>query len=373
MPSVIVSEESPILGFYELAFHAPGTSYVRTYYRRPIGMLPGKVPPEILQRIVFSKLGRSDPDVILGPEIGEDAAVIKVGDQVVIAATDPITGSLEDVGWLAVHVNANDIATFGVSPRWFLASVMLPPGYTPDQLGKIMNQIDSAAKELDIAVTGGHSEITESVSQPIVVGFMMGIAPTGRYVTSSGAKPGDALIVTKTIGIEGTSILATEGASYLSNGVGKDIVEQGQNLKNSISVVKDGVTAFQTGFIHAMHDPTEGGLANGVHEICDASGVGCELENDLIPIHEATRKICEYLQISPLELISSGSMLISCESRYASKVIDELNAVGIDSAIIGLVTADATYRKVRLDGMLQNLPRPSTDALWAALKKISLS
>jgi len=336
-------------------------------------MLPGKVPPEILQSIVFSKLGRTDADVILGPALGEDAAVIKIGNQVVVAATDPITGSVEDVGWLAVHINANDIATFGVSPRWFLASIMLPPGCTPDQLGTIMNQIDGAAKELDIAVTGGHSEITESISKPIVVGFMMGITPIDKYVTSSGAKPEDAIIVTKTVGIEGTSILATEGGSYFSREISKDIVEQGRQLRNSISVVKDGVTAFQTGFIHAMHDPTEGGLANGVHEICDASGVGCELENDLIPLHDATRQICENLQINPLELISSGCMLISCESKHASQVVDELDAVGIESVIIGKIVSDAANRKIRINGFWEDLSRPTSDALWLALKKITSS
>jgi len=336
-------------------------------------MLPGKVPPEVLQSIVFSKLGRSDADVILGPELGEDAAVIKVGDQVIIAATDPITGSVEDVGWLAVHVNANDIATFGVSPRWFLTSIILPPGFTTDQLGKIMNQIDMAAKELDIAVTGGHSEVSESVSQPIVIGFMMGIAPTDKYVTSSGAKPGDALIVTKTVGIEGTSILASEGGLYLSEKISEEIVKQGQQLRNSISVVKDGVTAFQTGFIHAMHDPTEGGLANGVHELCDASGVGFNLEYDQIPLNEATKQICEHLQINPLELISSGSMLISCEGRHAAHIMQELSAVGIDAAIIGTLVADSTHRQIAIDNQSHDLKRPATDALWSALKKINPS
>ncbi|MGY5880840.1 MAG: AIR synthase family protein [Candidatus Thorarchaeota archaeon] len=336
-------------------------------------MLPGKVPPEVLQQIVFSKLGRLDSDVILGPELGEDAAVIKVGDQVVIVATDPITGSVEDVGWLAVHVNANDIATFGVSPRWFLTSIMLPPGSTPDQLGKIMHQIDTAARDLDIAVAGGHSEITESISQPIVVGFMMGIAPVGEYVTSSGAKPGDALIVTKTIGIEGTSILTTEGSSYLAEKLGPDVVREGQQLRNLISVVKEGVTAFQTGFIHAMHDPTEGGLANGVHEICDASGVGCELERDQIPLNDATKQICDHLQINPLELISSGSMLISCESEHASQVIEKLEAVGVAAVIIGYVVSNPSHRKIIIDGSTQELTRPTTDALWSALKKINPS
>jgi hydrogenase maturation factor len=336
-------------------------------------VLPGKVPPEILQSIVFSKLGCLDKDVLLGPELGEDAAVIKVGNQVIVAATDPITGSVEDVGWLAVHVNANDIATFGVSPRWFLASIMLPTGYTPDQLGKIMHQIDSAAKELDIAVAGGHSEITESITQPIVVGFMMGIAPSGEYVTSSGAKAGDSLIVTKTIGIEGTSILATEGSSYLTEKIGIDVIKTGRQLRNSISVVKDGITAFQTGFIHAMHDPTEGGLANGIHEICDASGVGCEVEKDQIPIDNATQQICKALQINPLELISSGSMLISCDPKHASQVIKKLGEVSIDAAVIGTFHSDPTHRTIKIDGSSQRLQRPRTDALWAALKKINPS
>jgi len=336
-------------------------------------VLPGKVPPEILQSIVFSKLGRNDPDVLIGPELGEDAAVIKVGDQVVVAATDPITGSVEDVGWLAVHVNANDIATFGVSPRWFLASILLPSGYTPDQLSKIMHQIDTAAKELDIAVTGGHSEITESVAQPIVVGFMMGIAPAGEYVTSSGARSGDSIIVTKTIGIEGTSILATEGSVHLTEKLGNDVVTRGQQLRNSISVVKDGVTAFGTGLIHAMHDPTEGGLSNGIHEICDASGVGCELENDLIPLNDATRKICEYLQINPLELISSGCMLICCDSKQAPHVIEKLAAADIEAVAIGTLNSDSSHRKIIIDGSTHDLKRPATDALWSALKKINPS
>ncbi|MCK4566951.1 MAG: AIR synthase family protein [Candidatus Thorarchaeota archaeon] len=336
-------------------------------------MLPGKVPPEILQSIVFSKLGRMDSDVLLGPSLGEDAAVIKIGDQVVVAATDPITGSVEDVGWLAVHVNANDIATFGVSPRWFLASIMLPVGFTPDELGKIMHQIDEAAKTLDISVAGGHSEITDRITQPIVVGFMMGVAPTGEYVTSSGAKPGDNLIVTKTIGIEGTSILAAEGSSYLTEILGPDVVRKAQQLRESISVVKDGVTAFQTGFVHAMHDPTEGGLSGAIHELCDASGVGFEIDNDLIPMADVTRLICDTLQINPLELISSGSMLISCDREKAVHVIDELESAGVRAMIIGSVVSDSSHRKIVIDGLIQDLQRPTTDALWSALKKVNPS
>jgi hydrogenase expression/formation protein HypE len=257
-----------------------------------VGMLPGKVPPEILQKIVFANLGMKDPDILLGPSIGEDASVIRVGDKVIIAATDPITGSVADVGWLAVHVNANDIATFGVQPRWFLVSIMLPEKTTPEELGHIMKQIDDAAQILGIAVAGGHSEVTKGINRPIIVGFMIGVADEGDYVSSSGTQPGDSIILTKSIALEGTAILATEGKEYLISKVGFNVVEKGVALRAAISVVAEGIAAYRTGYVTAMHDPTEGGLSGGLHEICDASNVGFEIYKDAIPIDESTKIIC---------------------------------------------------------------------------------
>ena len=194
-------------------------------------MEPGKVPPEVLERIVYANLGKKDPAVLLGPGLGEDAALIQVGDKVIVASTDPITGSIEDVGWLAVHANANDIATFGVPPRWFLASVMLPSGYKPEDLGVIMQQIDDAAKQLDIAVVGGHSEITERINQPIVTGFMIGMTEIGNYVTSHDAQPSNDLIMTKTAAPEGTSILATEGYSFLSKHLDDAVLRDAKRMR----------------------------------------------------------------------------------------------------------------------------------------------
>ncbi|MHA2355275.1 MAG: AIR synthase related protein, partial [Candidatus Thorarchaeota archaeon] len=241
-------------------------------------MLPGKVPPDVLDRIVFAHLGKKDKDLLLGPSIGEDASLIRVGEVVIVAATDPITGSVEDIGWLAVHINANDVATFGVRPRWFLASIMLPTGFQEDDLERIMSQIHEAALSLDITVAGGHTEITDGIDRPIVAGFMMGVTTEGSYVTSAGAKPGNAIMMSKTAAIEGTAILATEGSSLLAPLISKQTVENAISLRSQISVVEDGVIAFETGHITAMHDPTEGGLLGGIHEICDASQVGFELD-----------------------------------------------------------------------------------------------
>jgi hydrogenase expression/formation protein HypE len=233
--------------------------------------------------------------------------------------------------------------------------------------------VNNAATELEVAVVGGHSEITESITQPIVIGFMIGVAPAGEYVTSNGVKAGDSLIVTKTVGIEGTSILAKEGRSYLETKLGKSLVKRGQELRNSMSIVQDGLTAFQTGFVHAMHDPTEGGLANGIHEMCDASGVGCEIDSSLIPLDDATKRICEQLQIDPLELISSGCMLISCDGEHTDSVIQALSQVKIDAVVIGQFNKNSNHRKIVINDESKDLQRPKTDALWDALKKVNPS
>ena len=336
-------------------------------------MLLGKVPPEILQKIVFANLGTKDPDILLGPSLGEDASVIRIGDKVIIAATDPVTGSVADVGWLAVNVNANDIATFGVRPRWFLTSIMLPEKTTPKELGHIMKQIDDAAQILGVAIAGGHSEVTEGINRPIVAGFMIGIADQGKYVSSSGAQPGDSIIVTKSIALEGTAILATEGEEFLTTKVGLDIVEKAKTLRTKISVVAEGVAAFETGFATAMHDPTEGGLSGGLHEICDASKVGFEIYKEAIPIDRSTKAICDSLEINPMELISSGCMIICCNEDHATEVVNIIHSRGVSASVIGKIVQNPDRRIIVTDSDGFALQRPTTDALWDALKKINSS
>lgn len=334
-------------------------------------MLPGKIPPDILQTLVFTKLGISDPDVLLGPRLGEDASVINIGEKVILAATDPITGSVADVGWLAVHVNANDIAAFGVRPRWFLASIMLPDNSTTQQLERIMIQIDEAAQILGIAVAGGHSEITVGIDRPIVVGFMIGVTDPGKYVTSSGAKPGNSIIVTKSIAQEGSAILAAEGKDFLTPKIGTNLVARAKALRKNISVLPEGLAAYETGYVTAMHDPTEGGLSGGLHEICDASGVGFEIYQDAIPIDESSRTICEVLEINAMELISSGSMVICCNNKHATEVVNTIQSRGISANIVGKTVKDPNRRLLITDSDGIILQRPKTDSLWAALKKIN--
>ncbi len=334
-------------------------------------MLPGKVPPEILKSVVFNFLGAGDDRVILGPALGQDASLIRVGDKILVASTDPITGSVEDIGWLAVNVNANDIATFGVQPLWFLVSILLPPGSTSDDVGHIMHQINAAALKIGVTIAGGHTEITEGIDRPIVVGFMLGMCELGQYVTSAGARPNDALILTKTVALEGTAILATEGAEYLTERIDPALIQEAQKMRELISVVLDGVTAFKTGYVTAMHDPTEGGLAGGIHEICDASNVGVRIYKDKIPVHPATEEICAALNIDILRLISSGCMLITCDPVHANDVVTELETHDIKASVIGEILQDPEMRVIVDSDGTSPLPRPGTDALWDALKTVT--
>ncbi len=333
-----------------------------------MNLLPGKVPPDILAKTVLAHLGAVDSSVILGPAIGKDAALIEVGDSLLVVSTDPITGSIEDAGWLVVHVNANDIATFGVMPRWLLISMMLPSGSTEQVLNRLTVQIHEAALSLNIAVIGGHTEITMGIDRPIITGMMIGVTQPGKFVTSAGARADDHIILTKTIGIEGTAILAIEGPEIISQKLSPSELAVARSFRRQISVVEDGVTAFETGLVTAMHDPTEGGLAGALHEMCDASGVGCEINMAALPIHPVTKKICELLSINPLELISSGCMLIACRPEGTEQVLNALQARHIQATMIGRFVKDSLTRNVIHYGKVEPLIRPNTDALWSALR-----
>ena len=131
-----------------------------------MSFLPGKVPTEVLEGIVFKNLGAKRDDVVLKPSIGEDAALVKVGKEILAISTDPITGAEEWLGWIAVHVSANDIATRGIQPRWFNSIILLPKKSTTELIEKICTQMDKAARQLNIAITGGHCEITPKIEQP---------------------------------------------------------------------------------------------------------------------------------------------------------------------------------------------------------------
>ncbi|MEM3616448.1 MAG: AIR synthase family protein [Candidatus Bathyarchaeia archaeon] len=329
----------------------------------------GKVPVEILKDVIFKNLGFKRGEVILGPSAGYDGAIIDVGEKSLVASMDPITGAVERIGWLAVNINANDVATFGVEPAFFLSCILLTENADRKTIEVICSQMNTAAKDLKMAIIGGHCEVTPGLANPVVIGCALGITDKGCYVTAGGAKPGDKLILTKSAGIEGTAILATERYNLLlSMGVAEKFLKSAQKFFEKISVVKEGITAFKTGGVNAMHDPTEGGVLGGIHEMADASNLGVKVFEEKIQVAKETAEICRLLGIDPLQLISSGAMLIAAKPDHAELIIEKLGKEKIEASVIGEFLSDSEKRVlVRKDKRLMNLPRPECDHLWLAL------
>ncbi len=298
----------------------------------------GKIPYSELIDSVFRHLGVSSEKVILGPKIGEDAAIIKIGSKAIVISTDPITGATNNIGWLSVHVNANDVASHGVKPSWYLCSILLSSKSSRKLIRNIMNDIDKACRELEVTVVGGHSEVTLGLDRPIVIGTMLGETDEKNFVTSSGAKPGDKIILTKSVGLEGTAILATDFYNFLKYKIDDETLRKCRNFLQNISIVDDALTSMKVGSVNAMHDLTEGGVINGLWEIAEASNAGLKVYEKEIPVTLETKKICEVTGINFLGLLSSGSLLICSKSDNANKIVSSLEEKNIPAFVIGEIT-----------------------------------
>jgi hydrogenase expression/formation protein HypE len=326
----------------------------------------GKVPNDVLQKIVFENLGHADPSVLLGPNLGEDAALIQHGGEVIAFKSDPITGSADEVGWLAVYVNANDIATRGAKPRWFIQCILLPEGSSSSDLNEICRQIDSAAKEIGVSIVGGHTEVTRGIDRPIVVGAMIGTVSDMRFFTSGGASPGDALYMTKSAGLEGTAILSSE--PRIASKFGKAFTTKCKALVKLINVAGEcAVLAKQDG-VTAMHDITEGGLLGGVWELAEAAHAGIFIDLARVPVLEETVKICSELGLDPYRLIGSGSLLFTVRPSGERDVEATLKSSGIGFSKIGAMKPASDGRSFKgTQGKVHAIEPPASDELWKGL------
>lgn len=303
-------------------------------------MQAGKLPLELLTRLL-GRINITDPRVILGPKPGEDAALIDFGDRYLVAKTDPITFATDLIGWYVVQVNANDLAVRGATPRWLMVTLLLPEGIAPDRVEGIFDQLLAACATLNITLVGGHTEVTYNLPRPIAVGAMLGEVAKDRVVRTSGAQPGDSIVLTKGIAIEGAAVLAREAQTQLIRaGVGADVIERARGLLFSpgISVVRDAAITCQTVEVHSMHDPTEGGLATALLEVAVAAGVGMTVDAERIPVLPECRALCQALGLDPLGLIASGALLATVSSQDAPRLINSLEAEGIAAYEIGEVT-----------------------------------
>jgi hydrogenase expression/formation protein HypE len=305
-----------------------------------VGLPVGKLRPALLTRLL-ERHGPKDPRVVVGPRLGEDAAVIDMGDRYLVATSDPITFATEELGWYALHVNANDIAVRGARPRWFLATLLLPEGRTDEAaVTRLFAEIAAACDELEVALVGGHTEVTYGLDRPLAVGTMLGEVAKDKLVTTGGALVGDAIVLTKGVPLEGAAIIAREKEAELrACGGTAALVARAKGLlrRPGLSVLPEAEIACELATVHAMHDPTEGGVATALHELAAAAGVGLRVDKSRIPLIPEGAELCRAFGLDPLGTIASGALLMTLAPAEAGMVIHALAREGIDSHFIGQV------------------------------------
>lgn len=319
----------------------------------------GKLPPQLLAELL-AQTAVNDPRLLIGPRVGEDAAVIDMGDRLLIAKSDPITFATDAIGYYAVTVNANDIATMGGTPKWFLATLLLPEFHTTEALVRsIFGQIKQACERLHITLIGGHSEITVGLDRPILSGHMLGEVTRERLVSSAGAQVGDAILLTKGFPIESVAIIARECAGKLATlGYRPEEITRLQQFLFSpgISILKDASILQQAADVHAMHDPTEGGVATGLWELAQAAGVGLHIDAIALPLLPEGQRLCAAFALNPLGVIASGSLLALVAAHQAKQAIAACVAAGISCTRIGTVVANPEEIVLRTATGIRPLP-----------------
>src|SRR5204862_1462016 len=313
---------------------------LRAMPRLPLGKLPG----DLLQTILDKHAPR-DPRVVVGPRVGEDAAVIDVGDRYLVVTSDPITFATDELGWYALHVNANDVVVRGATPRWFLATLLLPEGAT-DEAGvrALFGQLAEACDELEVTLVGGHTEVTHGLDRPVLAGTMLGEVAKDKLVTTGGARPGDAVIMTKGIPLEGAAIIAREREAELrARGIPPALIRRAKAFLRTpgLSVLPEAEIACELATVHSMHDPTEGGIATALVELAEAAGVGLRIDGDRIVRLPEGVALCGAFGLDPLGTIASGALLLTLAPAEAGIVIHALAREGIDCHYIGQVVPQA--------------------------------
>jgi len=301
----------------------------------------GKFPSALLERML-AKISINDPRVVLGPRIGGDAAVIDIGDRLLVAKSDPITFATDRIGWYAVQINANDVACTGGTPKWFMATLLVPERFSEIEAEGILDQVLEACQALGVTLVGGHSEVTHGIDRPIISGSMLGEVERERLIVTSGAQEGDSIVVTKGVAIEGTALLARERReALLQAGVAPETIDKAVTFlsKPGISVLAEARIAVESVQVHCLHDPTEGGLITGLREVARASGLGLGVEEGSIPVLPECQDICAALGLDPLGLLASGTLLITLPAADVPALLAALDREGIDGWEIGQMIA----------------------------------
>ncbi len=332
----------------------------------------GKLSLELLADLIAG-LEIDEASVVVGPGVGRDVAILDCGGpEYLVVTADPITFATDALGYYAVSVNVNDIATSGGTPRWLVVTLLLPAGQTDEEMVRdIWDQLHAAAADAGVAMVGGHTEVTSTVNAPVISGHMLGTVPRDRYITAAGAQVGDEIVLLGPVAVEGTALLAREIPGKLAAlGFSERTIQAAADLlfDPGICVIDYARFALEACTeVHAFHDPTEGGLATGLWELALASEVGLRVRSEDIPLLPATRDFCQKLGIDPLGLIASGCLLAAVSADQAQALVEQAATQGIPAATIATTVPASEGLQIRRTGHYQPLPRYDQDELTKVL------
>lgn len=327
----------------------------------------GKLPNDVLEKLVFENIKYKRKEVLVRAGIGEDNAIIDFGKDVCIISTDPITGTTVDIGSLAINISCNDVAASGAEPIGVLMTIMAPPNTTKDDIKTIMQEAGVMAEKLRVEIMGGHTEITDAVNRVIISTTVIGKLPKIDILKPKSAVVGDKILMTKWAGIEGTAIIAEELKNELIEKIGVELYKEARSLNQYLSVVKEGVICGKIG-VKYMHDITEGGVYGAVWEAGKVIDKGIQIWEDAIPMKKSTKVISDIVGINPYRLISSGSMLMVVSTDKVEIIEEKLSVEGIEVSVIGEVVENGI--NINRSGVLEEIIPPSSDELYKALSKI---
>ncbi len=329
----------------------------------------GKINDDLFRKAILPNKGAAIPEVVVGPQMGVDAAVLKVGEEYMAIAEDPIfpgpTMTPEDFGWLTVHIGASDVAVMGIIPRYMTYSLLLPPGTQEEYIEKLVQSIDKYAKELGIAIVGGHTGFYGAVTVPTIGGIT--VWGTGKnFITPAGAQVGDAVIITKGVAIEAAALLACElGEKIQEKGINEELVNRASQRLREVTVVEDARLAAVVGGVHAMHDATEGGLSRGLWEVAEASKIGMRIERTRVPVPVDIKAVCDCFNLNPYEVISEGTLVLTCVPDNIETLLGTFNEAGIEAAVIGeVIPVEEGRYWVESNGEKTILLPPEVDRFW---------
>ena len=336
----------------------------------------GKLTDEQLEALVLSRLPALSKTTLSGAGIGADCAWIRVGEDLMVTSSDPITAGGKSSGTLAIHVSCNDIAACGVRPSGILIVIIAPPSATEKDISDIVDQASREASLLGVDIVGGHTEVSDAVNSFIVISTAFGIVEKGSPVPLGKALPGDSLIITKNAAIEGSFIAASEHPGLLEGKVSPEYIKEASSYDSLVSVVKEGSVCgsissgsgecredgFPLSAVNLMHDVTEGGVFGAAFEMADFSKCGVTVDMNLVPFTDASKAICESLGLDPFRLISSGALMIA--TSEPDKILAKLGAEGVKATVIGTFTEGSSMKFIDFEGKENELLPPGPDEIY---------